>query len=267
MRTYFEKPAAVCTQAYNISPLKDTEDARELLYREKRRIENLVSDLGYSLRLAQNSDVWNINELTYKNFTPEAAQGISLYDLYRFINYGYPVIILNSDNEVLGYDLSISYNDEHKTSYEIAIAIDNTIAGNRLGALVSTYGAILGWERGSEVRKSSVHPLNTASVKNLLNYTGFYVADFISNFLEKLGPRLVLAMNLTPQGILNQGISIDAVKLFVEKNVQDIDYKLVECDDYTETDRVYRETQFRIIAYIPADVFGKRPLFLATPKL
>ncbi len=61
-----------------------------------------------------------------------------------------------------------------KTSYEVAVAVDPKLSGHGLGALLSTYGAMLGWERGSRVRKSSVHPLNVPSGKNLLNYAGFY---------------------------------------------------------------------------------------------
>ena len=88
--------------------------------------------------------------------------------MYRFVGHGYPVVALDRDQNVLAYDLSISYDDPEKTSYEVAVAVDQRLSGHGLGSLLSVYGAILGWERGSRVRKSTVHPLNVPSVKNLL---------------------------------------------------------------------------------------------------
>ena len=62
-------------------------------------------------------------------------------------------LVLDGEGKVLAYDLSISYDDADKTSYEVAVAVGQRLSGHRLGALLSTYGAILGWERGRPGQK------------------------------------------------------------------------------------------------------------------
>jgi hypothetical protein len=257
------KPPELCIKRYHESETNNEKRAHAILKEEKSRIERLIGALGFTLRLGRHEDIWNIHERTCESFSKEAAQGIGPYDLYRFIHYGYPALVLDGDGKVLAYDLSISYDDAEKTSYEVAVAVDQRLSGHRLGALLSAYGAILGWERGSRVRKSTVHPLNAPSVINLLNYAGFYAADFIPDFLDQMGPRLVLALRLTPNAILNQAVSMDAVKKFVTTDKQNTTSRLIRCSAFGEIDQMYRETRFRIIAYIPGSVFDDDPLFLA----
>ena len=259
------KPPLLCKKRHDVTETDNGKRAHAILMGEKSRIEKRMEQLGLSLRLAREEDIRNIHHRTCESFSKEAAQGISLYDLYRFIHHGYPVVVVDLDGKVLAYDLSISYDDGEKTSYEVAVAVDHKLSGYRLGAFLSIYGAILGWERGSRVRKSTVHPLNIPSVKNLLNYAGFHGADFIPNFLNKMGPRLVLSLPLTPNAILNQAVSMGAVKKFVNTGNRNENYRLVRCSAFAEMDRIYRETPFRIIAFIPAGVFDDGPLFLATP--
>ncbi len=258
------KPPLLCEKRYDVSERDNGKRAHAILMGEKNRIEKRMEKLGLSLRLAREEDIRNIHHRTRESFSEEAAQGISLYDLYRFIHHGYPAVVVDRDGEVLAYDLSISYDDRHKTSYEVAVAVDSKLSGHGLGYLLSTYGAILGWERGSRVRKSSVHPLNIPSVKNLLNYTGFHGADFIPDFLGQMGPRLVLRMPLTPNAILNQGVSVKAVKQFVNTRAKDVEYRLLRCDAFSEMVKMYGESRFRVIAFIPGGVFHDGPLFLAT---
>jgi len=257
------KPTKLCTQRFDTFEMNNARRAHIILGEEKNRIERRIEKLGFTLRLGRHEDIWNIHERTCESFSKEAAQGISPYDLYRFIHHGYPTLVLDGDGKVLAYDLSISYEDAEKTSYEVAVAVDGRLSGHRLGALLSTYGAILGWERGSRIRKSSVHPLNTPSVKNLLNYAGFYAADFIPDFLDQMGPRLLLSLRLTPNNILNQEVSMGAVKKFVNTGKQNTTYHLIRCSAFAEIDQMYRETRFRIIAFIPGSVFDDEPLFLA----
>ena len=259
------KPPELCIKRYYTSEISDRKGAYALLGEEKNCIERRIENMGFTLRLGRHEDIWNIHERTCESFSKEAAQGISIYDLYRFIHHGYPALVLDGDGKVLAYDLSISYQDPEKTSYEVAVAVDRKLSGHRLGALLSTYGAILGWERGSRVRKSSVHPLNVPSVKNLLNYAGFYAADFIPDFLGQMGPRLVLSLRLTLNNILNQEVSMGAVKQFVNTEKQNTAYRLIRCSAFGEIEQMYRETRFRIMALIPESVFDDEPLFLATP--
>jgi hypothetical protein len=259
------KPTELCTKRYDVSETSNEKRAHAILREEKSRIEKRIENLGFFLRPGRHEDIWNIHERTCESFSKEAAQGISVYDLYRFIHHGYPVVVLDGDGKILAYDLSISYDDPEKTSYEVAVAVDGNLSGHRLGALLSTYGAILGWERGSRVRKSSVHPLNIPSVKNLLNYAGFYGADFVLNFLDQMGPRLVLSLQLTPDAILNQKVAMGVVKKIVTTRSKNNDYRLIKCTAFAEMDQMYRETPFRIIAFVPASVSGHEPLYLATP--
>jgi hypothetical protein len=70
---------------------------------------------------------------------------------------------------------------------------------------------------------------------------------------------------LTPNAILNQTVSMGAVKEFVNTGRQNKDYRLIRCDAFREMEIMYRETPFRIIAFIPAGLFDDEPFFLATP--
>ena len=261
------KSPLLCKKRYDVSEMNNEKRAHAILMEEKSRIERRFEDFGLTLRIGRHQDIRNIHERTCDSFSKEAAMGISLYDLYRFIHHGYPAVVLDGDGKILAYDLSISYDDVAKTSYEVAIAVDRGLSGHRLGALLSTYGAILGWERGSRVRKSTVHPLNASSVKNLLNYAGFFAADFIPDFLGQMDPRLILSLPLTPHAILNQTVSMGAMKRLVNAGEKDKDYRLIQCGAFAEMDQLYRETRFRIIAFIPGEIFDDEPLFLATPLL
>jgi hypothetical protein len=78
-----------------------------------------------------------------------------------------------------------------------------------------------------------------------------------------MGPRLVLSLRLTPNNILNQEVSMGAVKKFVNTGKQNTPYRLIRCSAFAEIDQMYRETRFRIIAFIPGNVFHDEPLFLA----
>ena len=257
------KPNEIIRKRYDLAALMSHDQWVTVLQREKRRMEGIVEKLGLTLTLAGDQNIQNIHERTLESFTKEAAEGISLYDVYRFVRHGYPVVALDRDQNVLAYDLSISYDDPEKTSYEVAVAVDQRLSGHGLGALLSVYGAILGWERGSRVRESTVHPLNAPSVKNLLNHVGFHGAAFVSNFLNTNGPRLVLKMTLSPRALMNRGVSMDALRKFVETRVDGNDYRLIPCGSFDDMDRMYRETRFRIAAFVPGGILDAAPLFLA----
>jgi len=242
------KPFAICQYDVTLETVTDTAGINDFIQKNKHNIETIVSGLGLELRIAKPHDLHEINKLTHRQFSPEAAKGISLYELYRTIEFGYPVVIVNENNEVLGYDLSIGYDDSLCTSYEIAIAVAAQLNGYRLGALVSTYGSLLGLERGSSIRRSSVHPANLRSVKNLLNHTGFVVADFNPNFLDYQGPKLILALPLTPAGILNNRIDDQKLKQFIETHNEGEDYVLIKYDDYNAIGQCYTDLKKRIMA-------------------
>jgi len=101
------KPPELCTKRYDVSETNNGKQAHDILMEEKSRIEKRIENLGFSLRLGRHEDIRNIHERTLESFKKEAVQGISLYDLYRFIHHGYPAVVLDGDGRVLAYDIHI----------------------------------------------------------------------------------------------------------------------------------------------------------------
>lgn len=263
MNALLRKPKAICQFDETIEKLTTSSQKKSCIIENLQRIENMIKALDCTLRKPTDKDIWKMNELTYRQFSPEAAKGISLYDLYRFINYGQTVVIEDDKQQILAYDLSIAYDDPHKTSYEIAIAVASELSGHRLGAHISTYGALLGWQNQSKVRKSSVHPMNLASVKNLLNYVGFTVHDYNRDFLGKLGPRLVLALPLTAGAIFNNRIDMGNLLRYIENNERNHDFQLVACYDFNGIEKLYQTTDFKIMAFLPKEIISENEMYFA----
>ncbi len=259
------KPDVIIRKRYDLAELMSQEQWVMVLEREKRRMETVFHKLGLTLRQAVHEDIHGINQRTHTSFSKEAADGISLYDVYRLVHHGYPVVALDRNRAVLAYDLSVSYDDGEKISYEVALAVDQSLSGHGLGGLLSTYGAILALERGSRIRKATVHPLNFPSVKSLLNHVGFSCTGFDANFLGTMGPRLILKMPLSPRGLVNRSVSTDALLTFVQTHKEGSHYRVIPCDAFDEMDRIYRETRFRIGAFVPEKILGPKALFLAFP--
>ena len=92
MHRHQMKPPELCTKRYDVSEMNNEKRVHAIFVEEKSRIESLVNSLGFTLRLGRHEDIRNIHERTLKSFSKEAARGISLYDLYRFIHHGYPAV-------------------------------------------------------------------------------------------------------------------------------------------------------------------------------
>jgi hypothetical protein len=120
-------------------------------------------------------------------------------------------------------------------------------------------------ERGSRVRRAFVGFTNYSSLANILNHVGF-VADDIYEDVPAPGWRFSVALPLTPGGVTNNRIDLDKVRIFLETATPGRDYVIADCADVAALARMYRETTFRVAAFLKAGIGGPEPMLLAVPE-
>ena len=262
----FRKPREICFWREDLEQMTDYFETQTFIREEKRKIEQLVEKLGCRLRLAVYKDSPGIRKLLEERFRPPVAAQISIYDLYRCINYGYTVVIDNPEGEILGFDISSGYDDREGTSFGIIVAIDNRLAGNRLGALISSYTSLLGMERNGRIRRGIILPTNEPSMHTLVNRTGFLCEQFLPEMFGPGEPRFILAFPLSPGGICNNAVDIPKALNYIAGLEENTDYRLIRNDKLKEVEKMYKTSDFRVCAFIPRGKKDENAWFLAFPK-
>ncbi|MBK9248512.1 MAG: hypothetical protein IPM69_10455 [Ignavibacteria bacterium] len=259
------KPHQICRVSPELEHIQAIEDIREFVKNEKAEIEQTINNIGLTLRRAELKDFSGIRQLLCKRFNPDTAAQISFYDAYRSIRHGYTMVLEDKDGQIVGYDYSLGYDDDDKTSFGLNIAIHPDWAGYKLKTIVSIYTSLLGMERGSRIRRGIVHPNNLISLHNLLNNTGFLCEHFYGYLPGFESSRFILSFSLTPAGLMNNRIDMDKLLDYINVAKEGEDYKLVECDDEPALEEMYNSTTFRVVAFVREGALTEKNLLFAVP--
>ncbi len=260
-----QKPKEICQYAPELENIISHDEVKHFAKNAKREIEQTISELGLTLRRAELRDYSEIYKLLSERFDRPTSSQISFYDSYRSIRHGYTVVLEDSDGAVVGYDYSLGYDDEDKTSFGLNIAISPEWSGYKLQTLVSTYTSLIGMERGSRIRRGIVHPTNYSSLHNLLNNTGFLCEQFFQYLPGFESSRFILSFGLTPAEMMNNRIDSEKLLEFIEVKEEGKDYTLVECDNEQDIADLYQNTSFRIVAFIKEGQLSEKNMLFAVP--
>lgn len=261
----FQKPKEICRYAPELENIISDDEVKLFVKNAKSEIEKAIAELGLRLRRAELKDYSEIYKLLSERFNPPTSSQISFYDSYRAIRHGYTVVLEDSDGAIVGYDYSLGYDDEDKTSFGLNIAISPRWSGYKLQTLVSTYTSLIGMERGSRIRRGIVHPTNYSSLHNLLNNTGFLCEQFFPYLPGFESSRFILSFGLTPSEMMNNRIDSEKLLAFINEKEEGKDYALVECDDEKAITDLYCNTPFRVVAFIKEGQLSDKNLLFAVP--
>ncbi len=260
-----QKPKEICYYAPELEAVISNDEVRCFAKTAQNDIEQTIKELGLTLRRAELRDYSAIRKLLTERFNPPTSTQISFYDAYRSIRYGYSVVLEDSEGQIVGYDYSLGYDDDDKTSFGLNIAIAQEWSGYKLQTLVSTYTSLIGMERGSRIRRGIVHPSNYTSLHNLLNNTGFLCEQFFPYLPGFESSRFILSFGLTPAEMMNNRVDIEKTLRFIQEKKAGTDYSLVECDDENAIAELYEKTSFRVVAFVKEGLVSDKNLLLAVP--
>jgi hypothetical protein len=257
----YRKPSAICRVSPELEALASPDAVAAFVAAEKRRLEAQVAALGLRLRLATLADIDAIQQLQASRF----ASGTLVEDayvLFRIVRFGFAPLVETPGGLIVACAISQGHDDPDRTTWGIRNSVDPSVSGSNLAAVLATYSCLLGMERGSRLRRAFVSPGNHASLANVLNHVGFIAETFAPTVPGHVGPRFILAMPLTPGGVRNNGIDHDKVRTFMAEHKEGRDYVVVPCGNLDELAALYRETPFRVVAFLRA----AEDAFLALPR-
>ena len=261
----YRKPESICRFSEDVERITSPEEVARFIASGKKEIEKRVSELGFHLRLADLNDVDAIRDLHLRCFPPETITLEDPYVLFRIMSFGYAPIVEGPDGRVLGCNICEGHDDRDRTAYGVRITVDPSVSGHNLGAELVNYACLLGMERGSGIRRGLLNLTNYGSASNFLNYVG-YLGESFNRDLPGFGPRFMVAMPLTPAGLVSNRIDFQKLKAFMETHQPERDYICIGCEDLEGITRTYEMTPFRVVAFIKGGTLLEENTFFALPK-
>jgi hypothetical protein len=245
----YQKPTSICCEINNeeIHRLKLSDhDFSEVWMKE---IENVITDSNYIFRLAENRDLVPLFDFIKSYARPGELEEVSTYDMYRFINYGYGLVIENSEHEIVGTIFEIGYDNSERVSYSIRLVIHPSAGGHNFGQLLSEYTCLLALRRGSKVKTGIIDWDNAISIHIYVNKIGWILYDYFTD-LPGIGTCFKTMTPLTKDSLLRNRIDENKVRSFIKNSQIDQDYKIVPLSDKKTMANVFRDTNFKGVALL-----------------
>lgn len=253
MTNYFlyKKPATICHNTEVWEPLINSGNFTD---GAKKLIASKITDQGFTLRLAVNDDILNIEKLITKCYPPQALRDSNPYDFYRFINFGHGLLVEDKDNKLIGCLFEEGYDTPDRTSYSLRLAIDKEANSRDLGTLLVEYSTMLAMERGSMSKRGLLMANNFISAHILINKLG-WVCDGFYPDLQWVRPSFTIFVPLTVENYACN--RIDMIKLihFLKEKQANKDYLLTDWDDNSGFKKIYEQKEFMICALLRPGLF------------
>lgn len=252
----YQKPLELCSDLTEreqfLLKLSDEEFIREY----KKDIERKIEENGYKLRGTTVHDILALDEFGIRNQPrKDIPHWVSVYDLYRFIEFGQGIIVESADKKMIGSAFEIGYNTPDKTSYSIRLVVDKECRMQGLGILIAVYTCLLAMERGSRIKRAYIDYFNHTSAYLNMNKLGWMVDGIVAK-LEGLRPQipsLTYCAPITKKGLLCNRFDHKKALEFIKTKQKDKDYKLLSVTNIDELTDCYTKTNFRIIGFIKND--------------
>jgi hypothetical protein len=228
-------------------------------------IEKQLQVDGLVFRFANNDDIIKLEDFIqyrYACFTPEIAEEISKYDLYRFINFGHGLLIENSDRKILACLFESGYDTPDRMSYTLRLGVDDILKGRNIGKLLLEYSSLLAMKRGSKTKRGLLDLTNFSSTVILINKIGWMCDGFYPD-LTGLGTCFNIVFPLSVEGFMSNRIDPKKLELFFKSAQQNIDYKIIPYYEMDMISEIYLKKEFRIVYLLRAGFHTERNSFLA----
>jgi len=261
----YRKPTAICKVLPELEDLTTSEQVLVFARAEKKIIEQQVLALGLHLRLASQEDIDAIRKFQLSRF-PEGTLLEDPYVLFRIVRFGYAPLIESSEGQIVACNLCQGHDDPERTLWGIRNAVDPSVSGANLAAVLANYSSLVAMERGSLVRRAFVSPTNYASAANVFNHVGFIAEAIDLSVPGHQGPRFDLVMPLSPAGIKNNRIDLEKTRAFIETHKAGNDYMTVAATNVEELVEMYARTPFRVVAFLRGGQISSEHAFFAVPE-
>lgn len=226
-------------------------------------LEEKVNSLGFIIRQATIKDLPQIFDLIAEESGPFTLEQITKSDFYRTIQFGFFPLLVNDENQILGFNATEAYADIRRTASTVYVLVSKKASGYRLGVTLSRYTSLLCMEAGCKIKRTWIGPENYPSFKNHLNHEGYMIDGFYPDLYMPGQPRFTITLPLTPDGLSNNCIDDHRLALFLNGNSN---YKLLDCSDLSMIENLYNTTNFKIVALVSKQITGKYNAFLAIPS-
>ena len=261
----YQKPTELC---FSSSEWEFIPNEIDFINNSLRLIESKFSSQNLLFRKAENTDIINLEKFIqyrYSCFSPEIAEEISKYDLYRFINFGHGLILEDSSSKILACLFEVGYNTPDKTSYTLRLGVDDILKGKNIGKLLIEYSSLLAMKNGSLTKRGLLDLTNFSSAVILLNKIG-WICDGFYKDLTGLGTCFNIVFPLRMDSFYNNRIDDQKLQLFLKESKSEIDFKIVPYFDVESLDKIYSSEDFKIIYLLRGGLFTERNSFLAIPS-
>ena len=235
------KPSILLQQSHS-GKLNDSINHR------KQEIVRQLAELGLTLELADPTQLSEIKQLISEGCEPNVNNQLVESDLYRCLLFGYCVIIRRNDKAIAFYIL-VPYADPARTAYCIFTYAQEQERHQRLPVLASDYANIIAMENGQKLSRTWIAPDNYPSIANHLNHCGFHCDGFSRNLYMKGKPRILVALELTPEHLLRCKVDCSKLSQFIDSYAEGSDFILIDPLDFDHLEEVLREDRFRIVAF------------------
>ncbi|MEZ4826665.1 MAG: hypothetical protein R3C61_10295 [Bacteroidia bacterium] len=260
----YQKPFEICENEPQLLPVH-WNGPEAFSYELKAIIERYILSMGLKIRLMKNEDTPGVLEFLSRRYPPHIASEISPFDLYRFRNFGHGILLEDQHGKIQGTIFEEVYGTVEKTSYTMRLAVSEDYKGKKLGYYVMVYSSLFAMDRGSRVKRGIIEFYNHKSLHINLNKVG-WICDGFEPHISGLGAFFRIALPLTPRGLTANQVNMGKLNEFIINHDRERDYQLVPVDDYEAICHMYQSTDFKVVAYIQANLINKRPYFFALPS-
>ena len=241
----------------------------QMVNQEKQKISEYLKQFGVCLRIADHDDLYHIYTMINERFSAFAIRQMSYYYLYQVIDFGYNLILEDDKKTIMGYTLNSNFTNEEKTNFGVIVTVDPALRNNHISSNMIRYVMLDAMSKGLRVRRATTRPENFASAAALLNHVGYIMEDFYVHFYpdgdQKTTALFKSYLYLDCEGILNNKIDMKKTLDFIHSHKIGADYKIIACDSYQELEQVYRETNFKIVAFLKQGLYSEKNCYLAIP--
>lgn len=263
----YRKPKEICIVDPALESISTQEELMNFVQAGKKEFEDYIAQYGLHVRKATYEDLPAFFQYAQERFAGLLGSTVmySAYWMDHLISSGHPMLLFNEEKQIKGYKLEASYLNEERTSCGGGIAIDDDLAGLKMGMKFFDYISYIAMGKGARVKRGIIAAYNYPSLHNVLNRSGSIFTEVIPH-IEGHGQRFVYKINLTPAGMINNRLDMSGLKKYLDIKQKGVDYQLIPCKDSASILKLYQETDFKIAAMLRAGDYVEEQTFVAFPK-
>jgi len=263
----YRKPTEICKVDTALEDISTQAEMDAFIQAGKKAFEDYIAQHGLMVRKATYEDL----PIFFK-YAKERFSGLlgntpvySAYWLDHLISAGHPMLLFDQDGNIKGYKLEASYLNEERTSNGGGIALDDDLAGLKLGMKFFDYISLIAMEKGAKVKRGIIAAYNYPSLHNVLNKSGSIFTEVIPH-IEGHGQRFVYKISLTPAGMINNRLDKEGLQTYLKEKTEGDDYQLVACKDAKGILEMYQQSDYRIVAMLRAGELVEEQTFMAVKE-